>query len=558
MQAALITNQRRFGIGFLAGLLAGIAASLLMLIFSMLLGSISLPEVLGAKITESMPPSVFQSLHELIGADAKRYLFIIILLGQILIFALSGGLCNLIATSARFTRSSDAEGRLQPSVGLWLAVLLWLFTGFVFLPLTGASLFGASLSTGILNTMFSLAAVGVIFGLLFVFVQNWLTLRRLQSRGAIEEKVVREAKQTRRKVLGQGVLWLGVAAIGTVAWRFISNGLGSGGGQSLGGDSVQRIAQHFQSKITPPPTPNYGEIQAVKGLSSEITSSQGFYTVSKNLAADPTVDASGWNLTISGQVEQPYKLTYNDLLAMPMKTQYETLMCISNEVGGPYMGNAMWEGIPLADLLQRAGKIKPGATKVVLYAVDDYSDSIHLSKALEPTTLVALRMNGETLPQNHGFPARLLVPGIYGMKHVKWITRIEVVTTDYLGYWQKSGWSDPAPVRMTTRIDIPHIDITLTANKPTYVAGVAFSGNKGISQVDVSFDAGQSWQHAVLKRPLSDFTWVLWELPWTPRPGTYTIVARAVDMEGNVQNPTQASPAPDGSSGYHSIEISVA
>src|SRR5262249_43707397 len=153
--------------------------------------------------------------------------------------------------------------------------------------------------------------------------------------------------------------------------------------------------------------------------------------------------------------------------------------------------------------------------------------------ALEPTTLVAVRMNGVTLPQGHGYPARLLVPGIYGMKHVKWITRIEVVNTDYKGYWQRSGWGDPSPVRMSSRSDTTLTGTTLRANSLTSIAGVAFSGNQGISQVDISFDGGKSWQRATLKKPLSDLTWVLWEIPWQPEAGNYLVTARAVDMQGN-------------------------
>jgi hypothetical protein len=143
------------------------------------------------------------------------------------------------------------------------------------------------------------------------------------------------------------------------------------------------------------------------------------------------------------------------------------------------------------------------------------------------------------------------------MKHVKWITRIEVVNSDYQGYWQQRGWSDAAPIRMTSRIDTPLIGSTLPAGRLTYIAGVAFSGNKGISEVDISLDAGTTWQKALLKRPLSALTWVLWELAWQPAKGSYTIVVRAIDVEGNVQDPTEALPLPDGSSGYHSISVDV-
>jgi DMSO/TMAO reductase YedYZ molybdopterin-dependent catalytic subunit len=166
-------------------------------------------------------------------------------------------------------------------------------------------------------------------------------------------------------------------------------------------------------------------------------------------------------------------------------------------------------------------------------------------------------MNGDTLPQKHGYPARLLVPGIYGMKHVKWITSIEIVDTDYQGYWQQSGWSDAAPVHMTARIDTPRDGVQLPANKPTYIAGVAFSGNKGISEVDVSYDNGNTWHLATLKQPLSDLTWVLWALPWQPDQGNYTISVRAIDKEGNVQDPQLEPPLPNGSSGYHTIRVLV-
>src|SRR5262249_49084951 len=159
-----------------------------------------------------------------------------------------------------------------------------------------------------------------------------------------------------------------------------------------------------------------------------------------------------------------------------------------------------------------------------------------------------------TLPDAHGFPARVLVPGIYGMKHIKWLTQIEVVNTDVQGYWQQRGWSDPAPVRLNARIDTPIPGSTIPA-RGTYVGGVAFSGNKGISEVDVSLDGGHTWQRATLKRPLSPITWVLWELPWHPKTGDYVVTARAIDLEGNVQDPHEEPTLPDGASGYHSISV---
>ncbi len=549
MKSLPLSRKQRFNNGFVAGLAAGLVASGLMLLLSVWLGGISLPEVFGSALTQIMPPPLFDFLHMLIGGDAKHYLFYGILAGQCLVFALAGGLSALFFSSARFARDS-APGQLQWFDGLFLAILLVLATGLVFLPLTGVGIFGALLVIGPINTLLSLAVVGVVFGLLFVGIHNWLLLKNLLKQGSATAEQIEEAGSSRRDLVRRGLILLGVGTLGVLAWRFISSGFSA---SSVTGSS---LLNNYKSKVTPPPTPKYGDLQPVAGLSPEVTANGQYYVVSKNLFSDPTVNGQTWHMTIHGMVDRPFTLTYGDLLALPMKQQYESMMCIFNEVCGPYMSNAKWEGVPLVDLLNRAG-IKADASKVVLSAVDDYSDSIHLVKALEPTTLVAVRMNDAPLPQGHGFPARLLVPGIYGMKHVKWINNIEVVATDFQGYWQMRGWSDAAPIRLTSRIDTPLDGAALHAKKPTYIAGVAFSGNKGISEVDVSVDSGKTWQPALLKRPLSNLTWVLWELPWMPPTGGHTIVVRAIDMEGNVQDPTQAPPLPDGSSGYHTITVSI-
>ncbi|HEY4033593.1 MAG TPA: molybdopterin-dependent oxidoreductase [Ktedonobacteraceae bacterium] len=551
------SNKQRFNTGFQAGFLAGILATGVMLLLSITSGGVSLPDALSSAISLAMPLSLFEFLHSIFGPDSKYYLFYIVLIGQCVVFALSGGLCSLILGTRRFQsrRWIDEQGQIHWPTGIILAFILWLLTGLIFLPLTGSGFFGSKLIIGTVNTIGSLTVVGLIFGLLFIFIHNWLVFRHIQQQRAALEILPEEEGipqvSGRRNLLRNGLVLLGLGALGTVAWRFIS-------GSSSSVLSPSQELQTYKSKITPPPHPNYGTITEVPDLSPEISSNDAYYVVSKNFVSDPTVDASTWQLSIDGLVAHPYTLTYNELMALPTKQQYESMMCISNEVGGEYMSNALWEGVPLVNLLQHAGEIKPGATKVVLYAADDYSDSIHLAKALEPTTLVATHMNNVTLPQGHGYPARLLVPGIYGMKHVKWITRIEVVDTDYQGYWQQSGWSDPAPIRMTSRIDTPTDSAQLSANKLTYIAGVAFSGNKGISEVDVSYDNGQTWHRATLKQPLSGLTWVLWELPWQPAKGTYTISVRAIDNEGDVQDPVVAPPLPNGSSGYHTINVTVA
>ena len=541
MQARITWARRAFGGGFLAGLGAGTFASVVMLFLNATLGGLSLPQEFGSELLAIMPPPVFAFFHQLLGANAKFYFFGVVLVGQCLVFALGGALYN------RYTNAKNEP--LRWSQGLLLALILWLVAGVILLPLTGSGIFGANLTVGLAGGLFSLAAVGLVFGLVFVFVQRWIVApQRTEMNNATSTRDEVE-HPTRRALFKQGAIVAGLVIVGVGAWKFISQGISS---SSV---PVAQLLQTYRSKITPPPVPNYGTIVPQRFLSPEVTSNDQYYIVSKNLT-DPTVSSQGWSLKVTGQVEQPYSLSYGELLALPMQQQYESMECISNDVGGSYMSNGLWEGVRLNYLLQKAG-VKPGASKVVLHASDDYADSIHMSKALEPTTLVAVRMNNVTLPDGHGYPARVLVPGIYGMKHIKWLTEIEVVNYDFQGYWQQRGWSDPAPVRLTSRIDTPLDGSSVPAHRANYIAGVAFSGNRGISEVDVSLDSGKTWQRATLKHPLSQFTWVLWEIPWQPSSGNSIIVVRAVDLQGNVQDPQQASTLPDGSSGYHSITVTA-
>src|SRR5579885_2820613 len=331
-----LSGKARFKYGFVAGLAAGAVASGAMLLGSTVFGGISRPEEFGSEITALMPPTMFAYLHQLIGGDAKFYLFAIILVGQCFVFALSGGLYNL-AIATRIVGARTKRTRLDWLDGVALAFILWLLTGFLLLPATGAGIFGSQTPVGLQNSMVSLGIVGLIFGLLFASFQNWLAFGRGKRRASEED----EDEETgfglsRRALLKRGFIIAGIGLLGVAAYRFISEG---GGTVSA---PVGRLVQQFKSKIVPPPVPNYGSIQPVRGLSPEITSNDQFYIVSKNLFSDPTVNASNWHLVVDGEVEHPFSLTYQQVLALPMKQQYESLECISNDVGGPYMSNALW------------------------------------------------------------------------------------------------------------------------------------------------------------------------------------------------------------------------
>lgn len=234
------------------------------------------------------------------------------------------------------------------------------------------------------------------------------------------------------------------------------------------------------------------------------------------------------------------------------------MMCISNPVGGALIGNTTWKGVRLADLLARA-KPKKGAVDLLMQAVDGYTDSISYQKALDPDVMLVWEMGGAPLTPEHGFPARLLVPGIYGMKHVKWLTSIELVGYDYKGFWQQEsqGWSDPAPVNVMSRIDYPLAN-AITAKKKATIAGIAFAGDRSISKVEVSVDDGKSWRQAYVKPPASHTSWVVWGYEWTPqKAGNYAVRVRAYDGAGKVQSAKVTEPYPNGATGYHRVVFQV-
>jgi DMSO/TMAO reductase YedYZ molybdopterin-dependent catalytic subunit len=326
----------------------------------------------------------------------------------------------------------------------------------------------------------------------------------------------------------------------------------TGVGASSASPTPQAAAQAPTN--TPPPTNTPIPVPVIKV--QEITPTESFYHVSKNFF-DPNPSADGWKLRIKGLVDNPYELTYQQLTALPAVNVVVGMMCISNPIGGGLIGSTTWKGVRLADLLKRA-RPRQGVVDVALYALDDYSDSISYQKAMDPNVVLAWEMGGQRLNATHGFPARLLVPGIYGMKHVKWLTTIELVDYDFKGYWQQpsQGWSDPAPVHTMSRIDFP-TERTLPLQKHS-ISGIAFAGDRSISKVEVSTDGGKTWHEAYLKPPLSRTAWVLWGYDWTPpKPGKYTVMVRATDGQGKLQIATRTDPYPNGATGYHAVTYTI-
>lgn len=288
---------------------------------------------------------------------------------------------------------------------------------------------------------------------------------------------------------------------------------------------------------------------------SPITPNDEFYITSYR--TPPFVSAEQWTLSIRGQANTSFTLTYPQLLAQPSVSEIVTLECVGNGVAGEAIGTAEWEGVRLKTILERAG-VRTQAYDVIFHAADGYSDSLSIERAMMDDMLIAYRMNGVPLPLGHEFPARIIAPGHYGMKHVQWLTGIELVTSDYKGYYQQKGGSDDAIVKTMSWITDPQTGDVLKAGRRLPIKGFAFAGSRGIRQVELSTNGGTTWELARLAPALSPYSWVLWTYPWEPsRPGDHRLLARATDGTGTVQAALEQEPFPDGASGIAETIVSV-
>src|ERR671918_181205 len=303
--------------------------------------------------------------------------------------------------------------------------------------------------------------------------------------------------------------------------------------------------------------PSRGGFPDVEGISSEVTSAADHYVVDINLV-QPAVEADDWNLRVFGAVDRELDLTFPALQRrFEVVQEYSVLCCVSNEVGGGLIGNSAWGGVRLADVLTEAGP-RDGAFDVVFRAADGYSDSIPLELAMKPQVLLAVSQNDRPLTQEHGFPCRVRIPSIYGMKNVKWLESIEVVKTDFKGYWQERGWSDDATVRTQSRIDVAGEDRSARRGRATWIAGVAWAGDRGVRKVEVSTDGGSTWSDAQVRQPISEFSWSQWAYRWTPsEEGDAVVMCRATDGTGSTQTDDIAPPHPAGATGYHKVTVRV-
>ncbi len=326
-------------------------------------------------------------------------------------------------------------------------------------------------------------------------------------------------------------------------------------GQLLGrGATPEAVALPAAAEaLKPLPTGLEG---TVGGVSAFQTPAADFYRIDTALVI-PRVSTDGWKLTIDGDVDRPYSLTFAELLAMPLVERDITLNCVSNEVGGPYISSARWLGVRTKDLLERAG-IRPGVDQIFSHSTEGMTISTPVQALIDDReALVAVAMNGAPLPAVHGFPARLVTPGLYGfVGATKWLTRMQATTyAAESAYWTDRGWATDAPVLTQSRIDTPRGLNQLGAGR-VVIGGVAWAQHRGIAKVEVRVD-GNSWQEAKLGPDAGIDYWRQWYLPWDALPGRHELTVRATDLEGNTQPEQRADPFPKGATGWHSIVVII-
>lgn len=303
-----------------------------------------------------------------------------------------------------------------------------------------------------------------------------------------------------------------------------------------------------------PPVPARADLR-LPGLAGYVSGNDAFYRIDTALVV-PQVDPQDWVLRVRGRVRRPYQLTFEELLARPMIERFITLACVSNEVGGELIDNARWLGVPVAELLAEAEPL-PGADQVVSRSVDGWTCGTPTEVLTDGRdALLAVGMNGRPLPLEHGFPARMVVPGLYGyVSACKWITEIELSSfDDYDAYWIPRGWAPRAPIKTQSRIDTPR---RRARAGPVTVAGVAWAQHRGIDRVEVRVDGG-AWREATLAEAVSADTWQQWSWRWPDAPpGEHSLTVRATDSTGRTQPEQRSSPVPDGATGWHTVQVEV-
>jgi DMSO/TMAO reductase YedYZ molybdopterin-dependent catalytic subunit len=507
----------------LAGLVASLLAVVLMGVLRVFFGVPTPVELFGQFVLKHLDANTFVLLLLTYKDNPKTGPLGLALLGMVCIGTVLGLLY------AQLSQVQLPVRGLRPGRREWLIALIFAIT----MTLIGVLLFWNELRANFLGLLFETAIMTTILGMLADFLLYSLTLALVyRTFLPTEASGVTTQSLSRRRLFSQASTVLVAIAAGIGFNRllhvFLQNYSSYDG---TGPDALD---------VTPSLTPN-----------------DQHYVVTQNVV-DPTVNVDLWRLEVEGLVKNTGSHSYTELQQLPSVARAITLECIANGVGrARLMSTAIWQGIALSTLLAHHGGALSHARYVSFYCADGYNVSLPLNEVLEADALLAWRMNGDPLPNRHGFPLRVLIPGRYGEENPKWVTRIELTEQFVSGLYSSQGWYN-GPLHTTSRIDRPKGQTPLVARRQVEVGGIAFAGNRGIRKVELSVDGGQSWQEARLQPPLSKDSWVQWSLPWTPmQAGTYTLVVRATDGTGEVQTSREQGTVPNGATGYHKVPVTV-
>ncbi len=510
---------------FAAGAIAALVAiGVGELVAGLVSGAPSLVIAIADLIVAMQPPGAKQLMVDLFGEADKQAVDVMIVGAAVLIAGMLG------VAGRRSFRVAAAGFGVAGLVALLAALRQ---------PLTDPALAVVTILVSVV------AAVAVLRLLLAACVPAWAPAR---PSGAAAPPSATMPDWDRRRILIRG----GAATVAAVV-------AGTVGRTLLQGRSVPAASRPPTTGTALPAVitvPDGAELE-VEGITPIVVPNDRFYRIDTAFLA-PRVDPATWALTVRGMVDEEVTLTRDQLLAMPQLEQFVTIACVSNEVGGRLVGNALWGGVDLRTVLSMAG-VREGATQIVGRSVDGFTAGFPTAWAMAPgrVPMIALAMNREPLPVDHGFPARLIIPGLYGyVSATKWLRELELTTLEaFDGYWVPLGWAKEAPILTQSRIDVPRPGATLPAGR-TAIAGVAWAPDRGISAVDVRVDDGP-WQPAELSDPLAAAAWVQWRLAWDATPGEHRITVRATDGEDVLQTDEVTSPAPDGARGHHGVGIRV-
>ncbi len=517
---------KQFLISTLAALGAGLAASLMaVLLMSLLRLMAGIPtpvELFGDHVLKLLPAAKFVDFLVSFGKNAKTAPLGLALLGMIGAGTVLG-LVYAILVRLSLPAAGYRPARREYLAAAGLALVMTLAGVVLFWGELGQNFLGLPQSWAMLITIVALLADFSLYGVVLCVAYRAL-VPKVHSEGIAAQR------QGRRQLLartGVAAISLGAAAgtVGTIR-SFLNNFT-----------SYDGMSAYDHNGFTPPITPN-----------SE------HYVVTQNVV-DPAPSLSVWRLEITGLVGNAGSYTLEEVKHLPSTSRPITLECISNGPGGHLISTAIWQGVTLRTLLERHGGAQAGARYVAFYSVDGYSASLPLNEVLAVDPLLAWQMNGAELPQRHGYPLRVLIPGRYGEENPKWVTKIEL-TDHFVGsLYADQGWYN-GPLHTTNRIDRPRG--TLSLGHVIEVGGIAFAGARGVQKVEVSVDGGSTWNTATLQSPLSQDTWVLWTWQWTPLlPGQYTLEARVTAGTGEVQTATKQGSVPQGATGYHEVKVQV-